>query len=249
MVALNWVNSELFLLQRGKFAVAKHPVVVLVDYGLKIQIGFGMKGAQVRMMSDSRSGRIIPTMKLKVASRNVRTCKADSTQMLLDNEMKKYGLNICCLPETRLNDILMKSIEPTDSETFKFYNSGPTDGRGFHGVGFLNSIDASSVLSWQPVPARISALRLKGSISNVIILPVYAPIRDSPDDAKDAFYFELLDCVNGLDILFNSGQASIEVMPRGCADFGTSQHSFEVEVTVESTFTKENIKCIASTSQ
>ena len=124
---------------------------------------------QVRMMSDSRSGRIIPTMKLKVASRNARTCKADSTQMLLDNEMKKYGLNICCLPETRLNDILMKSIESTDSETFKFYNCGPTDGRGFHGVGFLlNSIDASSVLSWQPVSARISALRLKGRISNVL---------------------------------------------------------------------------------
>ena len=70
---------------------------------------------QFRMMPDSRSRLIIPTKKPKVGSWNVRSCTAESTQMLLVKEKKKYGLNICWFPETRLNDILVKSVDLDDS--------------------------------------------------------------------------------------------------------------------------------------
>ncbi|KAK2726223.1 hypothetical protein QYM36_000616 [Artemia franciscana] len=43
------------------------------------------------------------------------------------------------------------------------------------------------------------------------ILSVYAPIRDSPDDAKDAFYFELqriLDSVQGHGIMSVAGDSN-----------------------------------------
>ena len=103
---------------------------------------------RVRMMHDLRRGRINPTEKLKVGFRTVRSCKADSTQMLLVNEMKKHGLNIGYFSESRLNDILRKSIDLTDSKTFKFYNSGPTVGSGLRRPGFLlDPIAALSVIS------------------------------------------------------------------------------------------------------
>ncbi|KAK2707113.1 hypothetical protein QYM36_014964 [Artemia franciscana] len=103
----------------------------------------------------------------------------------------------------------MQSIDLKDSETFNFYDSGMTDGSRPHRVGLLlDPIAASSPISGQPVSARISDLGLEGQISNVTLLSAYAPIRDSPDDSKDAFYFELqriLDFVPGHNILFVAG--------------------------------------------
>ena len=160
---------------------------------------------KIRIIPDSRIGLIIPTKKLKVVSWDLRNCKAESTQILLANEMKKYGISICCLSKTRLNDTLTKSISLTDPETLKFYNSRPTDGSGLHGARFfLDPIAASSVISRQPVSITISTLRLKGRIRNATILSLYAPIRDIPDDAKGPFYFGLqriLDSVPGGEIL------------------------------------------------
>ena len=104
---------------------------------------------------------------------------------------------------------MMQSIDLKDSETFNFYDSGMTDGSRPHRVGLLlDPIAASSPISGQPVSARISDLGLEGQISNVTLLSAYAPIRDSPDDSKDAFYFELqriLDFVPGHNILFVAG--------------------------------------------
>jgi hypothetical protein len=48
----------------------------------------------------------------------------------------------------------------------------------------------------------------------VTILSVYTPIRDSADDAKDAFYFELqriLASIPGRDILFVAGDINARV--------------------------------------
>ncbi|KAK2719618.1 hypothetical protein QYM36_005182 [Artemia franciscana] len=56
--------------------------------------------------------------------------------------------------------------------------------------------------------------KLKGRISNVTTLSVYTPIRVSPDDAKDVFYFELqriLDSVLGSNILFVAGDFNARV--------------------------------------
>ena len=60
----------------------------------------------------------------------------------------------------------------------------------------------------------ISTLRFIGRISNVTILSVYAPIRDSPDGAKNWFYLELqkmIDSVPECNILFVTGDFNTRV--------------------------------------
>ena len=165
---------------------------------------------QVRVVPGPTSMQAARSRKhLNIGAWNVRSCKLESTQLLLARELQKYKINVCCLSETRLNDVLSKKLTVSESDSFQFYNSGPNDGSGKQGVGFLiDGPTASCVTSWEPVSPRIAMIRLRGHISHITIIAVYAPIRDSSDAVKDAFYYDLqriIDKTPRRDMLFVAG--------------------------------------------
>jgi len=48
-----------------------------------------------------------------------------------------------------------------------------------------------AVLAWDPMNPRIARLQLKGILSNISIITVYAPTRMATDADKDSFYSDL----------------------------------------------------------
>jgi precorrin-6B methylase 1 len=66
---------------------------------------------QVRVVPGPTSMQAARSRKhLNIGAWNVRSCKLESTQLLLARELQKYKINVCCLSETRLNDVLSKKL-------------------------------------------------------------------------------------------------------------------------------------------
>jgi len=83
------------------------------------------------------------------------------------------------------------------SISLHLYHSGVTDNSIHYGVAIALSGRAhKSLQDWEPIPPCLAMIRLKGTIYNVSLIAVYAPILDSDDLVKDAFYNELQATVN-----------------------------------------------------
>ncbi|KAK2726250.1 hypothetical protein QYM36_000639 [Artemia franciscana] len=95
--------------------------------------------------------------------------------------------------ETRLNGVSEETIPVRDSDnSYLFLNTGAHDKSGDHGFGFMIGHRAQkSLLAWNPVNLRIARLRLKGRLSNISIVTVYAPTRVATDADNDSFYSDL----------------------------------------------------------
>ncbi|KAK2725491.1 hypothetical protein QYM36_000099 [Artemia franciscana] len=108
-------------------------------------------------------------------------------------EINRYQADVLCLSETKLNGVSEETIPVRDSDNFYlFLNSGACDGSVDHEVGFMIGRRAQkALLAWDPVNPRIARLRLKGRLSNISIIAVYAPTRAVTDADKDSFYTDL----------------------------------------------------------
>ena len=152
-----------------------------------------------RIAVKSKSERPIPCEinlqkdEFRVYSWNVRSAKQESTRLVMAMEMNRYQEHVLCLSETRLNGVSEETIPVRDSDkSYLFLNSGAYNGSGDPGVGFMICRRAQkALLEWDPVNPRIARLRLKGRLSNISIIAVYAPTRAATDADKDSFYTDL----------------------------------------------------------
>ncbi|KAK2717448.1 hypothetical protein QYM36_006280 [Artemia franciscana] len=106
---------------------------------------------------------------------------------LLLRELNRYKWDLVGLSETHLP----RTGEETISGT-SLLLSGRTDGTHRQGVGFILSLTTKKALiTFTPVSERIASIRLKGSVSNLTIIQVYAPDSARSDEECEQFYFQL----------------------------------------------------------
>ncbi|CAI9726958.1 Hypothetical predicted protein [Octopus vulgaris] len=135
---------------------------------------------------------------LRVACWNVRTLCDDGVQALTMKALHRYRVSVACLSEVRLADVGHLPIKvPGEEFTYHLYHSGVTDNSGLHGVATALSPDAqAALLAWQPISHRLALVRLKGQISNVSVIAVYAPTLNADDADKMQFYADLQAAVD-----------------------------------------------------
>ncbi|XP_065584177.1 craniofacial development protein 2-like [Artemia franciscana] len=168
-----------------------------------------------------RAGHLLKRRQsLAIGCWNVCSMKCLTSQTFIAGEIHRPGLDILCVSETRINDTLENhEIATPDSEnSFFFYNSGPKDGSGSAGVGFLLNIQAQKALiEWEPVSSRLAKARFRSKLFNVTVFAVYAPTRVSSEQAIDTFYAELNEAVKKTpkrDLLIIGGDLNAHVGSR-----------------------------------
>ncbi|CAI9720548.1 Hypothetical predicted protein [Octopus vulgaris] len=154
---------------------------------------------------------------LRVASWNVRTLRDDGVQALTMKALHRYRVSVACLSEVRLADVGHLPIKVPGKEfTYHLYHSGVTDNSGLHGVAIALSPDAqAALLAWQPISHRLALVRLKGQISNVSVIAVYAPTLNADDADKMRFYADLQAAVDvpSSDVLIVAGDWNARTGP------------------------------------
>jgi exonuclease III len=121
-----------------------------------------------------------------MATWNVRSLFRPEASRTLENEVKRYRVEIAALQEIRWRDIEMTSLND-----YILINSGSRD--NILGIGFMikKSI-RNSLLNYKTVTERICVVWLKGRFFNISIVSVHAPTEEKDEEVKDAFY-EALD--------------------------------------------------------
>ena len=85
----------------------------------------------------------------------------------VENEFKKYGLDILALSETRCKEIGKESLEGGNVYIY----SGRTDGIGREGVGMILTSKAEKALTeWKAVNSRLLLARLKSKQCSVSVI-------------------------------------------------------------------------------
>ena len=153
-----------------------------------------------------------------IACWNVRTLRDEGTQSLTMRALHQYKVDVACLSEVRLPDSGQKTIKvPGEDKLMHLYYSGVSDNSGRHGVAVVLSEHANkALLAWSPISERIAKARLKGAITNISIVAVYAPTLDSEESLKDRFYRDLqvaVDSVPTGDILIVAGDWNARTGP------------------------------------
>ncbi|KAK2717210.1 hypothetical protein QYM36_007355 [Artemia franciscana] len=127
---------------------------------------------------DEDTLRLISTKTvLNIGTLNTRTLAKPGKMDLLLRELNRYkwDLYLSGLSETHLP----RTGEETISGT-SLLLSGCTDGTYRH----------KALISFTPVSERIATIRLKGSVSNLTIIQVYAPDSARSDEECEQFYFQ-----------------------------------------------------------
>ncbi|VDL93926.1 unnamed protein product [Schistocephalus solidus] len=99
------------------------------------------------------------------------------TQSLMAHSMHQYHVDVCCLSEVRILDSVAREVKiPGVNSHFSLYHSGPRDSSGKHDVAIgLSDQAIHALLAWEPVNDRMAFAQLKGHLTNISVVSVYAP--------------------------------------------------------------------------
>ena len=158
----------------------------------------------------------------KVALWNVRTMLSDGAPELVARTLAKRNIKMACLCELRIAgsgrkviDVPVRDGEEFSIKSYELLYSGPTDGKGQHGVGFMVEKQLSaSISSWEPINSRLARVRLQTKPLCMTVIVAYAPTEGSDDAAKEAFYGSLygtLDKVVKRDYLLIGGDFNAKI--------------------------------------
>ncbi|XP_058817611.1 craniofacial development protein 2-like [Topomyia yanbarensis] len=119
-----------------------------------------------------------------------RTLNEHGRVSLLARELQTVGVSVAAIQEVRwprTGEREFRTVNPITNTSVKYsvyYSGGEKAERG---VGFIViGKQMKRVIRWKPVSERIC----------VLVINIYAPTNDKPDDVKDAFY-ECLDKTYG----------------------------------------------------
>ena len=123
----------------------------------------------------------------RIGNWNIRTLTETSRLAQLEQEMKRYKIEILGLSEVRWKN---SSEMTTNNGNYMIYSG--RDDTHEQGVGILTTPKAKQALmEWIPVNSRIIVARFQSKIRNTTIIQCYAPTEDADENSKDEFYEQL----------------------------------------------------------
>ena len=151
-----------------------------------------------------------PKQSCRVGCLNANTMHRVGRTEIVTEEIKRYGLEITGLSETR-----WIGSGKTRIDGLTFVHSGKEDGTHERGVAIALSSRTENMLErYGCVSERIVWCRLKGRYTNVMVVQVYAPTEEKTDEEKDEFYGRLGEVVRSTkrhDMLLLMGDFNAKV--------------------------------------
>lgn len=121
--------------------------------------------------------------KIKIATWNIRTMLQPGKMQEIVDEIKRYGIDIAAIQETR-----WKGQGEISKNNFTLRYSG-AEKQGQYGVGFIIMGKLKeSIMEFNPISERMAYLRIETKPFNLSILNIYAPTEVSSVEEKETFY-------------------------------------------------------------
>ena len=162
----------------------------------------------------TRNGHLVTTISTKTRTRfgswNIRTLREQSRLAQVEDEMKRYKIQLLGLSEVRW--LQAGEFQTTNGNII--IHSG-SNNEGEHGVGII--IEKSlknSITERRQVSNRILAIRLHTKIRKISVVQCYAPTEVSIDDKKDEFYAQLTTTLSSIpkkDIIMLMGDFNAKI--------------------------------------
>ncbi|KAJ3584015.1 hypothetical protein NHX12_014512 [Muraenolepis orangiensis] len=150
-----------------------------------------------------------------IATWNVRTMYAGGKAAVIAEEMKRYGISLLGLGETRW--LQSGQVKLASGETI-LYSGHPEDSAPHtEGVAFMLSKEAQrALISWEPINSRIITAKFQTTHKkiNLQVIQCYAPTNDTDDETKDQFYnqlYTILQDRKGKDIIILMGDMNAKI--------------------------------------
>ena len=135
---------------------------------------------------------LTPRKPTRIATWNVRTMYEAGRTRQVAMEMKRYGIKVLGISETRW--LQSGQIRLATGEQL-LYSGHTMDGAPHtEGVGLMLAPEAQrALIGWEPVSSRIITAKFTSKRKNINlhIIQCYAPTNDAGDEKKDEFYLQL----------------------------------------------------------
>ncbi|KAJ3589791.1 hypothetical protein NHX12_010632 [Muraenolepis orangiensis] len=159
--------------------------------------------------------KLLTSRRPTIATWNVRTMYAGGKAAVIAEEMKRYGISLLGLGETRW--LQSGQVKLASGETI-LYSGHPEDSAPHtEGVAFMLSKETQrALISWEPINSRIITAKFQTTHKkiNLQVLQCYAPTNDTDDETKDQFYNQLYTIVQarkGKDIMILMGDMNAKI--------------------------------------
>ncbi|KAK9752404.1 hypothetical protein QE152_g4251 [Popillia japonica] len=120
---------------------------------------------------------------MKIGTWNVRSANEEGTIKHIMAAMKRYGIQILALQETK-----QKGNEIINLGDFTIFNSGGTHTRHFGTAFIVSKLWSERVVDFKPITDRLCLIRLRGDYRKISLINCHAPTEEKEIEEKDLFY-------------------------------------------------------------
>ncbi|XP_022188473.1 craniofacial development protein 2-like [Nilaparvata lugens] len=124
-------------------------------------------------------------MDWKLASWNVRTLFRPGALNGLTDQLKKYRVDVAALQEVRWRGSHI--LKTKDYTILCSGNNTNTFGTAF----VVHNNLLGQLIDFKDIDERMCSIRMRGRFSTITLISAHAPMEESDEDAKDAFYDRL----------------------------------------------------------
>ncbi|KAK9686508.1 hypothetical protein QE152_g37142 [Popillia japonica] len=138
---------------------------------------------QKELRNIAKEERVKAPKMMKIGTWNVRSANEEGTIKHIMAAMKRYGIQILALQETK-----QKGNEIINLGDFTIFNSGGTHTRHFGTAFIVSKLWSERVVDFKPITDRLCLIRLRGDYRKISLINCHAPTEEKEIEEKDLFY-------------------------------------------------------------